>query len=106
MNVIKHKYIFLGISALLLVASVYGLVAYGLQQGIDYTGGTLWEIKFEQQAASSTVALPSREGVREVLVTESKHEDATVTERSDGGFLIKIKEITETEHQAFSSALT
>ena len=98
MNVIKHKYIFLGISGLLLVASIYGLIAFGLEQGIDYTGGTLWQIKFSSEGEKAI----DRAELQEAITADFKHPDATVSTRSDGGFLIKIKEITEAEHQTFS----
>lgn len=99
MNVIKHKSIFLGFSALLLVASVYGLVAFGLEKGIDYTGGTLWQIQFAPES------MPTRD-----LVTDFLHEqgelDALVTEQEGtNSFIIKTKEMDEVKHQQYASVM-
>ncbi len=51
----------------------------GLQFSIDYTGGTLWEFKFAQQA-------PSADQVRAVFVSNGLR-DTTVVQ-TDGGFLL------------------
>jgi preprotein translocase subunit SecF len=48
----------------------------GLQFGVDYTGGTIWVMKFADQN-------PSPAAVKEVLVQQGLP-DSTVTKRSDG----------------------
>src|SRR3989344_3844204 len=47
MNVIKYKWIFISIAAILTVASISAIAAFGFKQGIDFTGGSLWQIKIE-----------------------------------------------------------
>ena len=46
MLVIKYRYIFFIISGLLMAASIFGLVKYGLNLGIDFTGGSLLEVEY------------------------------------------------------------
>ena len=98
MNVIKHRFIFLGFSGLLVIASIYGLVAFGLQRSIDFTGGTLWQVQFmagEKQ--------PTQSQVREFVTKELGIVDATITEQDGlGAFLIKAKEISEPTHQDYA----
>lgn len=98
MNVIKHKWFFLGFSGLLVIASIYGLFAFGFQKGIDFTGGTLWQVQFEKPA------------VHAALVTTVQKDfglsDATVTEQEGtNAFIIRTKEMTELSHQDFARRL-
>ncbi len=104
MNVIKHKWLFLGFSAVLVVASIYGYFGFGLKPAIDFTGGTLWQIQFTPVAVSSTtpatLAKPTQESISAVLVAKGIT-DAVVTPQDDGAtFIVKTKEMTEPTHQA------
>lgn len=49
MDFIKYRSISFIFSALLVVASIYGLVRYGLVFGLDFSGGSLAEISFSQE---------------------------------------------------------
>ena len=44
-NIIGHKSIFLTISGLLALAAIVSIAVFGLKQGIDFVGGTQWQIK-------------------------------------------------------------
>jgi preprotein translocase subunit SecF len=59
--------------------------ATGLKFSIDYTGGTLWEIRFEDPAVT-----PAQ--VRAVLAAEG-HADSTVVTTSDGYLLIRTEAV-------------
>jgi preprotein translocase subunit SecF len=72
MNIIKHKWIFLTFSSLLIVASIFGLFAFGLEKGIDFTGGTYWQIEFAKPAELSDV--------RTFVQTDLKLADAVVNQ--------------------------
>ena len=48
MNIIKHRYLFFGISLLVIVPGLIALVLWGLPLGIDFTGGSLLEIRTTQ----------------------------------------------------------
>jgi len=45
MVIIKYRSIFLSIAALMVLVSWGAIAYYGLNLGIDFTGGTLWQIK-------------------------------------------------------------
>ena len=49
MNVIKYKYLFIGISVGLTVLAVASMLVFGFKQGIDFVGGTLWQIRFQSE---------------------------------------------------------
>lgn len=48
MNIIKHRNWFFALSLLIILPGIFALFSWGLKLGIDFVGGTLWEIKFEQ----------------------------------------------------------
>ncbi len=54
LSIIGKRKIFVTISAILVSASIVALSLWGLNFGIDFTGGSLLELKFENQAPSVT----------------------------------------------------
>ncbi|MEZ4156701.1 MAG: hypothetical protein R3B52_01865 [Candidatus Paceibacterota bacterium] len=61
MNIVKYKSIFLGIALVLVVASIASLGIFGLKRGVDFTGGTLWQVRFEADGVE-------RDSVREAFI--------------------------------------
>lgn len=45
----KYRWLYFLISALVLIPGIFSLVRFGLKPAIDFTGGTLWELKFSQK---------------------------------------------------------
>ncbi|PIR88447.1 MAG: protein translocase subunit SecF [Candidatus Harrisonbacteria bacterium CG10_big_fil_rev_8_21_14_0_10_44_23] len=96
--IIKYKFVYLGIAAILVLASVVALITYGLNLGIDFTGGTLWQIQFPETA--------SIESVREVFHTDLESPEAVVIRNDvDGSYNVHLKEINEEMHQDLSQKL-
>jgi len=46
MNIIKYRYLYFGISLLVIIPGILALIFWGLPLGIDFTGGSLLEIQF------------------------------------------------------------
>jgi preprotein translocase subunit SecF len=46
MNLIRYRYLYFGISLLVIVPGIIALLIWGLPLGIDFTGGSLLEVKF------------------------------------------------------------
>jgi len=46
MNIIKYRYIYFGISLLVIIPGIVALILWGLPLGIDFTGGSLLEVQF------------------------------------------------------------
>ena len=46
MNLIKYRYLYFAISLLVIVPGILALIFWGLPKGIDFTGGSLLEVKF------------------------------------------------------------
>jgi preprotein translocase subunit SecF len=60
MNIIKYRYLYFAISLLIIIPGIIALAAWKLPLGIDFTGGSLLEVKFEsgqQPAVSDITAL-------------------------------------------------
>jgi preprotein translocase subunit SecF len=46
MNIIKNRYLFFGISLLVIIPGIIALILWGLPLGVDFTGGSLLEVSF------------------------------------------------------------
>ena len=98
-DLIKHKKIFIGCSALLMVLAAISIAVFGFQLGIDFSGGTLWQIKFTEKAVSAPeleIFLKDKLGLENFLVT---------ADSSNTIFLIRVQELNEAEHQAYLTEL-
>jgi len=51
----KYIWVYLLISACILIPGVYSLFQYGLRPSVDFTGGTLLEMKFDSAVPSGTI---------------------------------------------------
>lgn len=98
MDVIKYKNLFIGISSLLTLAALISMAVFGFKQGIDFAGGTLWQIRFESESANSEnlIKIFSQEEIEGVVIRNG------LTEKD---FSIRMKEITEPQHQELVGAL-
>jgi preprotein translocase subunit SecF len=46
MNIIKNRYLYFAISLIVIIPGVIALFLWGLPLGIDFTGGSLLEVRF------------------------------------------------------------
>ena len=51
----KYIWIYVCISALVLIPGIYSLIRFGLQPSVDFTGGTLLEMKFAKSVPTETI---------------------------------------------------
>jgi len=93
---VKLRKIWYTISIVILIAGIISLFTKGLNLGIDFTGGSLLDIRFNQST--------SVEQVRDVLQGFGLA-DATIQRSGETDFIIKTKELTEEENTAVISAL-
>lgn len=106
MNIIRNKWLFLGFSIALMAVSIYGLAVYGLEKGIDFTGGTLWQVGFPESSSGGDGEV-SRDDLATFVQTDLGLAEATVIAQEDGfGFNIRAKEIKEVDHQEYLSQMT
>jgi preprotein translocase subunit SecF len=61
LNIVKRRYLYFGISLLIIIPGTIALIVWGLNPGIDFSGGSLLEITF------SSGELPNTEDVAAVF---------------------------------------
>lgn len=92
MNIIGHKYKYLTFSGILILGSIVCLLVWGLNVGIDFTGGSLMEVEFTQGD------IPTVDNVKEVLAP-LKLGDITVQPIGSRGMVLRFRDIDEQTHQ-------
>lgn len=99
MFIIKNKFVFLTISALIVLASVVALSVYGLKFGIDFKGGTLLEVEYTTIRPETTV-------VAGVLEAQELKSEAVVQELGEKGLSIKSRPLSEDERTSLVAGLS
>ncbi|MEG3070380.1 MAG: protein translocase subunit SecF [Candidatus Syntrophopropionicum ammoniitolerans] len=93
---IKLRKFWYALSIVILIPCIVSLFSQGLNQGIDFTGGTLLDLKFKQPAVT--------EQVRAVL-NEFGLEGASIQQSAEDSFIIRTRELTEDESGGVISQL-
>ncbi|MBP9694954.1 MAG: protein translocase subunit SecF [Candidatus Magasanikbacteria bacterium] len=96
-NFIGKRKIPFAISSVLFVVSIVSLITFGVKTGIDFTGGSLLEVTFSE----------NRPGVDELQSTIQPLDLGTVVIQptGDDGMVLKMRFITETEHESILSTV-
>jgi preprotein translocase subunit SecF len=90
MNIVKKRNWFFTFSILIIVLGVFSVVNFGLKLGIDFTGGTLWEIQFNE----TDNQLVKREDIRKIF-TDNDSSTSSIAETSQNSILIRTEETRE-----------
>lgn len=98
LNIIKNRKIWLSISGILVALSITALSLWGLNFGIDFTGGSLLETKF-------TNYQPSINEIQESLANIGVS-NLIVQPTEDGTTLLRFKESSQEVHQAINKSLS
>lgn len=85
-NLVSYKNWFFAISAIPLIVGIISLAAFRLNFGIDFLGGSLWEIKFNHSTQSQQI--------REVFQKEGI-EISSIQSTQDNAFLIRTKVVDD-----------
>lgn len=97
MNILGHKHIFLTISGLLVLGSIFAIAFWGLKLGIDFTGGSLLEVKFED-------ARPARDQIMKDLEPFDLG-TVVIQPTGDRGVILRFRHVNEDTHQRILEAL-
>ena len=95
-DLIGRSYTWLGLSATMVTLSILAIAIFGLNFGIDFTGGSLIELDLEN---SFEVA-----DVRGQL-EELGYDDITVQEAGEGALFIRLEGISQEEHDVIVASL-
>lgn len=85
MNLIKYRNYFFALSLIVLLPGLFALFTWGLRLGIDFTGGTLWEVKFIEKKEEV-----NRESFQNFL-NENGAEVSSASQTSEDSILIRSK---------------
>lgn len=96
LKVIKHRKIWLSLSGIMVVASIIFIALWGLRFGLDFTGGSLLELKFT--GGQPTVSAIQSE-LSEVAVS------SLIVQPTEDSIILRFQESDEDTHQAVLSAL-
>ena len=94
---LKHRKIYYTLSLALVIASVVSLASFGLNFGIDFTGGSSMDIEFRD-------GRPSHEEIRFAL-GETDLGEIIIQDIGDAGLILRFKNIEETVHADVSEKL-
>lgn len=97
MNVVKNKNIFFTISGIIVAAIVALMFVWGIELGIDFTGGSIMEVSFENERP----AIEQVENTVESLAIGS----FSVRPTGDDAYIIRTRFLEDDEHQALLEAL-
>ncbi len=98
MNIIHYRKIYFAISGLLIVASLSAFSVYGLNLGIDFTGGSLMEIRVDDRIETSPKEIESFL-VEPYDEKEPLLDSAQIQPTGEHGFMLRFFEVSEEEHQ-------
>ncbi len=90
-NVIGHRYVNLIFSGLLFVLAIVALVVFGLKPGNDFRGGSLLEARFTGTELNTDEVKNSLASLNFGILSTQKTDE--------NGVLIKLRFLTEEEHQ-------
>jgi len=95
MFIIKHRKIWYAFSLLIVIASLFSILKFGLKQGIDFTGGALLEVEY--------TAKPDALAVKQKIESLSLG-SAIVQPSGEKNIIVRMKDLTEEQHQKVLSA--
>ena len=87
MNLIKYRNWFFILSLLVIIPGIIGLFMWGLRLGIDFQGGTLWEIRFDEKQVD-------KNGFSNFLLQNSI-EVSSITTNQNNDLLVRLKTTDE-----------
>jgi preprotein translocase subunit SecF len=97
-DIVKHRYLYFGISLLVIIPGMIALLLWGLPLAIDFKGGSLLDIRFD------TGAVPQPSQVT-TLYTENGFNDSIVQTSGENGLVIRSLEMTDAQRNQLVSAM-
>ena len=95
-NFMKYKFFYFGISFLLIGLSIYGLSQWGLKLGLDFTGGSIFEYKFEEDISTEDAI---------AVLEEKEIQISSVQSTGENAYLFKTTSLSEDEKQILDTSL-
>jgi preprotein translocase subunit SecF len=97
-SVTKYRFVSYAISTALIIAAAISLATFGLKQGIEFTGGTLMALRFEQRPASVEVEQALREAIPDLG-------SVIIQPAGNADMQIRLKALSEDDHVKATTAI-
>jgi preprotein translocase subunit SecF len=97
-DIVKRRYLYFGISLLVIIPGMLALIGWGLPLAIDFRGGSLLDVRFN----TGTVPQPAQ--VSE-LYMENGFSDSIVQTSGTNGLIIRSSEMTDAQRNQLVSAM-
>ncbi|MBI2041528.1 MAG: protein translocase subunit SecF [Candidatus Nealsonbacteria bacterium] len=97
MNFLRYKKIYFVFSGILIAGSIASAVMFGLNPGIDFTGGSILEVEYSEQR-------PSNQEIRKSL-TGIDLGEISIQPSNDMGVIIRMKDISDDTHLSVIESL-
>lgn len=98
MNITKYRKLYYILSGLMVGASIFALASWGLKLGIDFTGGSLMELEYQNERVAV-------DAIKEDLKSAGI-EDVIVQPSGDKGAILRFKDVDEETHQNILAKLS
>lgn len=99
MNFMKLRWIYFGLSLLVIIPGIISLVRFGLKPGIDFTGGSLLELRITA-AADKTV---TEAGLRQL--GESQGVSVEAIQKTENSLLLRMAPINQEQAERFKQEI-
>ncbi|MEK9183550.1 MAG: protein translocase subunit SecF, partial [Patescibacteria group bacterium] len=90
--------IWYALSLLIVIASLFAAFKLGLKQGIDFTGGALLEVEYQDNRPETSLA--------QKAIEDLDFGPALIQPSGEKNFIIRMKDISEEQHQRILSAVS
>lgn len=104
LDIIGKKWLYFLISGLLIIPGIISLVLWGIKPGIDFTGGTLLELKFEQVQNSKLKSQNVNEDIKKIIESQNL-EVGSLQESGENTYLLRLKPIDKDQNQKLQEEL-
>lgn len=98
MLIIKYRKIFFTLTALLVAGAIFSIGFFGLNFGIDFTGGSILEVSYTEE-------VPSKEAL-ESRITDLAIGGFSLRKVGDNGYIMRSQELSEEARISVLSALS
>ncbi|MBI2610972.1 protein translocase subunit SecF [Candidatus Kaiserbacteria bacterium] len=98
MFIIKHRNVFFAATGIIVAVAIAMLAVFGLHVGIDFTGGSLVEIRYEGVRPTQTVA--------ENILREAGFESFSLRQSGENGFMLRAPTLTDEQRSELSAVFS
>ena len=101
LQIIKKRKFWYIISSSLILLSIISLIVFGLKPAIDFTGGTLMEIKLSENVLKNVDTSTGNNFAKFLneKIANTKTGNITVQKSSDNDFILRFKEISNSDRE-------